>query len=693
MTAVAGELESLLRPSSVAIVGASEDVFTYSGAPVGNLLRSGYTGKIFPVNLSRPTVQGLPAYRSVLDVPDEIETVVIAVPTAAVLPVLEECAGRGIRTATIVSSGFGEDAAGPAGAARAAELSAFIERTGVRVLGPNTAGLVNLLDGYVPRAATNGLDPERLHAGGIALVTQSGALSNTVFNRAQANGVGIGLAVATGGQIDVDVWEIASFALSDRRIRAVALIVETVDPQALERLVEQATSLEKGIVLLRLGRSEAGRRAVLTHSGSLAGDDAVQSAAMRQLGVIDVDELDDVWQVAHLIETWGVAKAPVSGLGVVALSGGEGALIADCCAACGLELAGTTEAFGDVIAANFEFAAASNPFDPSGEVIGKPEKVKIALRAFVEKNEFSDVLIASPVLRPEIAARQYADLGEIVAEPRPRICLSYWPAGDLTDEQAGLLRATGLPVLPSSRAALRALAAYGSPASRPPVVVRADDDGGRAETVEPDATYLTVRQHFARLGLDFRPAELVGSLEEALEAAERIGLPVVMKANVASSTHKLANGLLALDLTSLEQVRAAYPSLVSAGEHFAADGIVVEGLARGQVQVLVGAHRDPGFGAVVMFGSGGSMVEHLGDAALLVVRYACAEDWQAVVERTGAGSYLAGHSPQAVTQLAEIAKSVGEWFAASPGISSLDLNPLVVDVVDGRVTCVDARVA
>ena len=693
MTAVAGELESLLRPSSVAVIGASEDVFTYSGAPVGNLLRTGYAGKVFPVNLSRPTVQGLPAYRSVLDIPDDVDTVVIAVPTPAVLPVLDECAQRGIRTATVVSSGFGEDAAGPAGAARAAELSAFIERTGVRVLGPNTAGLVNLLDNYVPRAATNGLDPERLRAGGIALVTQSGALSNTVFNRAQAHGVGIGLAVATGGQIDVDVWEIASFALSDPRIAAVSLIVETVDARALERLVVQAASHEKGIVLLRLGRSEAGRRAVMTHSGSLAGDDAVQSAAMRQLGVVDVDELDDVWQVAHLIENWGVAKTPVTGLGVVALSGGEGALIADCCAACGLELAGTTDAFARVISANFEFAAASNPFDPSGEVIGKPEKVKIALRAFVEKNGFSDVLIASPVLRPEIAARQYADLAEIVAEPRPRICLSYWQAGDLTDGQAALLQATGLPVFPSSRAALRALAAYGSSASRPPAVVRADDTGGRAEVVAPDATYLVVRDHFVHLGLEFPPAELVGSLEEALAAAERIGLPVVMKANVASSTHKLANGLLALNLTSPEEIEAAYPRLVRAAERFGADGIVVEGLARGQVEVLIGAHRDTDFGAVVMFGSGGSMVEHLGDATLLVVRYARDEDWRALVETTGAGSYLAEQSPQAATRLTQIARSVGEWFAASPGVSGVDLNPLVVDLVGGGVTCVDARVA
>ncbi|MES1248096.1 MAG: CoA-binding protein, partial [Actinomycetota bacterium] len=217
-------LDTLLRPSSVAVIGASEDRFTYSGAPVGNLLATGWGGRIYPISISRETVQGLPAYKSVLDVPDSVDTAIVAVPTGAVLGVLRECVEKGIRTATVVSSGFGEEAAGPAGVERAEALSAFIAETGLRILGPNTAGLSNLLDGYVPRAASNGFDADRVRPGGIALVTQSGAMGNTVFNRAQAHGVGIGISVATGGQMDVDVWELATLALEDERIRVAALI-------------------------------------------------------------------------------------------------------------------------------------------------------------------------------------------------------------------------------------------------------------------------------------------------------------------------------------------------------------------------------------------------------------------------------------------------------------------------------------
>lgn len=688
-----GSLETLLRPDSVAVIGASEDPFTYSGAPVANLIRSNFRGRIYPVNLTRETVQGLPAFRSILDVPDQVDTAIVAVPTGAVVPVLRECLEKGIRTATVVSSGFGEDAAGPAGLERAAELSALIESSGLRVLGPNTAGLANLLDGYVPRAANNQLAPDRVRAGGIALLTQSGALGNTVFNRAQVNGVAVGLTVATGGQIDIDVWELTAFALADARIRVAMLIVETVDGPALERVALQAQDMDKVIVLLKLGRSDAGRRAVMTHSGSLAGDALVQSAALRQLGIVEVVELDDLWQVAHLFERWGPPPVDAGArLGVVALSGGEGALIADECANYAIELPETTAAFREVIDSNFGYATAANPFDPSGEVIGRPEKVRLALRAFVDRNDFTEILIASPVLRPEIAARQYADLGEIVADPAPRICLSYWQAGDLTHDQDELLRATGRPVFTTSRGAIRALAAYRDLGKRRGgfVVHTTDHEVG---SVAPGASYFVVRNELATEGIAFPPAALVTSADEAAAKAEQIGWPVVMKANAASSTHKFANGLIALGLASADEAAAAYLALDGAGRRFGADGVVVEAMASGRVEVMLGAHRDPDFGDVLVFGSGGTLVEYLGDSALAIGRYLTDGDVTALVRSTGIGSFLLAEHADAAQHLVECIASAAAWFARNGQLSGLDLNPLLVDLASGQITCVDARVA
>jgi acyl-CoA synthetase (NDP forming) len=676
------------------VIGASEDPFTYSGASVANLLRTGFTGKIFPVNPRRATVQGLRAYPSLLDVPEPVDTAIVVVPTDAVLPVLADVSEKGIRTVTIVSSGFGEEAAGPAGIARAERLAEFIDETGIRVLGPNTAGLSNLLDAYVPRAANNGFDPERLTPGAVALVTQSGAMGNTVFNRAQAHGVGIGISVATGGQIDVDVWDLAELTLQDPRIRVAALIVEAVDGRRAEQVAREAAALDKAVVLLRLGRSEAGRAAVMTHSGSIAGDDVVQSAALRQLGMIEVDELDDLWQVAQLVETWGPPRGRVESFGVVALSGGEGALIADCCATYDIPLGGTSDAFGRVIADNFEYAAPSNPFDPSGEVIGRPEKVKLALRAFVEQNEFSDILIASPVLRDEIAQRQYADLHEIVAEPRPRIALSFWDAGDLTNTQEALLRGTGLPVFSSSRAAIRSLAAYASVADRvlaEPVAAPAT--AASPDALSPAATYFEVRAACVDLGLTFPDAVLAASRGEAVAAAERLGYPVVIKANVVSSTHKLANGLLALHLDSPDAVAAAFDRVARSGKAFDADGVVVEALGRGQFEVMLGAHRDPTFGAVVTFASGGSMVEYLNDAAVMVAHLMTDDDAWSLICGTQVGRYLSEHAPVAARLLADTIGRLSRWFQSNTQLDGVDLNPVVIDAVSDSVVCVDARVA
>lgn len=687
-------LRSLLNPRSVAIIGASEDIRTYAGAPVHNLLAHGFTGRVYPVNPRRTEVQGVPCFPSVLDVPGPVDTAVIAVPTAAVTGVLEECVRKGAASATIITSGFGEEAAGPAGQERAAELEALIARTGIRVLGPNTAGLVNLADAYVPRAAYNQFDPDRVRSGPVALVTQSGACGNIVFNRAQAHGVGVGLSVATGDQIDVDIWELCRFAVEDPRFLVVMVVAETLgDAGRFERLARDANAAGKLLAVLKLGRSELGRRAVMTHSGSLAGDAAVQSAAMRQLGVVEVDDLDDLWQLARLVEAWGPPTPEPGRLGVVSFSGGEGAMIADRCAEHGLALPPTSPAFAEVISANFAYAMASNPFDPSGEIIGRPEKVALALGAFMERNDFTEVLIATPVLRAEQAERQLGDLRQALDGVPARVCLSHWEAGDLTRTQERILVETGRPVFQGSGTAIRAIALYHRAGARRRDVELPQHDGREPGALAPDARYLDVRAELAQLGVAFPPAVLARSAAEAAARASEVGLPLVMKANVTSSVHKLANGLLALDVDAAERAAERFGALAAAGERFAADGVVLEARGRGHVEVMVGAHRDPDLGGCLLFGSGGTGVEHLGDTALGIARYTDAAEAERIVLATRAGRLLAERAPAAVAELARMLAAVGAWFAANPQLAALDLNPLLVDLDGGRVICVDARVA
>jgi acyl-CoA synthetase (NDP forming) len=690
-----GALETLLRPGSVAVVGATEDIRTFAGAPLHNLVAHGYAGAVYPVNPGRERVQGVRCYPSVLDIPGAVDTAVIAVPSRAVLGVLRDCVAREVRSATIVSSGFGEDAAGPEGKVRAAELRELIRSSGIRVLGPNTTGLLNLNDSYVPRAAYNQLGPGEVRPGAIALITQSGACGNIVFNRAQANGVGVGLSVATGDQIDVDLWDLCELAIADERLRMLMVVAETLgDTRRFERAALRAAATGKPVALLKLGRSEMGQRAVLTHSGSLAGDAAVQSAAMRQLGVVEVDDLDDLWQLARLVERWGPPGAREERLGVFSLSGGEAALIADRCAEHGIDLPPPTGEFSELIERNFAYAMAANPYDPSGEITSRPEKMRLAIRGFLERNDYTHVLFAAPVLRAEQAERQLGELHASLDEPRPRMCFSFWPAGELTRTLERILTETGEPVFAGSGAAVRAIAHYRRAGrrrrdTRPAPVAQTPPPGALA----PGARYWDVRAALTAAGLPFAAASLARTAAEARAAAERHGPPVALKANVTSSVHKMASGLIALHLRTPDDVATAFERLTAAGRAFAADGVVVEAMAGGQLEVLVGAHRDPDFGPALLFGSGGTAVEYLRDTALGLAAYTDRAEALAMVRATRAGALLGDRAPAAVEALAGLLTEAAAWFAANPQVAALDLNPLLVDLGTGAIACVDARVA
>jgi acyl-CoA synthetase (NDP forming) len=336
---------------------------------------------------------------------------------------------------------------------------------------------------------------------------------------------------------------------------------------------------------------------------------------------------------------------------------------------------------------------AANPLDPSGEIIGRPEKVKLALRAFMDQNDFSEVLIASPVLRAEQADRQLGEVGQILESPRPHVCFSFWSAGELTDRQEQILRATGQPVFEGSAAAVRAIALYRRAGLRRRDVKVAPRSALTRGRLEPGATYFDVRRELRRAGIAFSPAQLARSPEDAGRLAVDAGFPAVMKANVPSSVHKFANRLIDLDVRSRDAAALAFRSLSDAGRAFEADGVVVEAAGKGQVEVMIGAYRDPDFGDTLLFGSGGTMVEQLNDTALGVSRYAGGADTLAMVRSTRVGKFLQGRAPAAVEGLAECLATVAGWFTANSQIAELDLNPLVVDLASGSITCVDARVA
>jgi acyl-CoA synthetase (NDP forming) len=706
-------LTTLLKPKSVAIIGASEEPTTFGGAPIHNLRAFGYTGDVYAVNPGRSEVQGIPCVRSVRDIPGTVDTAVITVPARLALGVLAECADKGIPSATLVTSGFGEEAAGQAGQAREAELLALLRRTGMRLLGPNTAGLLNLFDSYVPRAAHNHHPPGQVRLGSVALVSQSGACGNTLFNRAQANGVGVSLSIGTGDQVDIDAWDLAGYCLADSRISVLMMIVESFgDVPKATAVARSALEAGKPIVLLKLGRSPVGGAVVRAHSGAIAGNVAVQDAALRDLGIIAVRDLDELWEAARLCEAWGTPSDKPVRLGVVSVSGGEAAMIADQCEANGITIPPVTEEFASFVDANFEYAKGANPFDPTGEVVSRPSKLREGITAFAA-NDFTHLLIASPVFGAGLAERYYAELPAAVGGLRVPVAFSLWPAGDFTARQAALLAATGHPVLPGSARAIRAIAACQDYGARRADLLReaavsAVLSGGTVsfestvssestvapeETASPGLSYWAAREVLAGLGLPFAAARLCASAGEAADAARSIGGKVALKANGPSAIHKADHGLI--EFGSGDDpggIRAAYERLIRAGRDWGIGSVVVEGFANGQVQVIVGAHRDAEFGPVVVFGSGGGPVEFLGDVRLALAGPLSAPSAARLVGGTRIGRYLQAKAPAVAAEIATAIASVAAYIRSHEGCQSIDINPCIIDMMTKTWAGADARI-
>jgi acetate---CoA ligase (ADP-forming) len=455
------DLRSLIAPRRVAVVGANDDLAAFTGGTIHNLLRHGFDGDVYPVNPRRDEVQGLPCFPSLHDLPEPVDSVVVVVRGDLVVDVLTQARDAGARSAIVISAGFGEGAAGEVGRIQAAALEELLDRDPMPVLGPNTTGLVHLNDRYVPRAVANQLAPPKVRPGPLALLSQSGAANNVVYNRAQSAGLGVGLAVATGVQLRVDLWDLLSLALDDDRLEVIALLAEQLgDPDRYVPLLVEAQEIGKPIVVLKTGRSDVGRRAVETHSGSLAGNWALERALLDECGVAIADDLDQLWEVSQLFARWGRPRSTSFSLGAVAFSGGEGALLADQASAAGIDLPDTGARFAEVVAANLTMAAPANPFDPSGELLSRPKEGLATLRSFIEHHDFDATLFAFAALDDHLSERVLPSVLSALRTFEGRIAISSWRIPGLSDRVGEVLAADPLPVFDGSHRAVAALDVY-----------------------------------------------------------------------------------------------------------------------------------------------------------------------------------------------------------------------------------------
>jgi acetate---CoA ligase (ADP-forming) len=698
------DLARLLAPRSIAVVGATDGGEKIGGRIMANLLRHRYAGRLYPINVNRAEVWGRQAYPSLAAVPDPIDLALIAIPAAGVLDALDACAATGIKQAMIASSGFAD--AGEAGAALQQQLIDKARKLGIRIAGPNTQGFYNVPRGIAATfsPAVN-IEPGPLdERPRIGIVSQSGGLGYALYNRGRVEGLDFSSIISIGNQADLELSDYADLLLDDPETRVLMLFMETAKtPAKFLALAEKAAALEKPLVVAKVGRHTAARRAVATHTGSLAGTDKAYDAIFARYGVIRGESIEDMLDIAALFTR---SKRPRGNrVAVISATGGVGAWLTDTCEAEGLVLAeidaGRQERLRQFIP---PYGSANNPVDITAQGLrGYAQAL-----ATIEDSPNHDAFILAISLAQEARiVREGDELSAITkASGKPVLVYTYATA---TEKATSLMAGWDFHVFPRMPGLARALAAGSAydefQRQRREAAVIASDDKAAAKARAILARHGTTlcewetRDIFAAYGIALQPAQLVQSEEAAVSAAASFGKPVALKIQSPDIPHKTEIGGVDLYLTNAAAIRAAYRAIVARAKAAAPQaqiiGILVQPMAGRGIEMIAGISRDPDFGPLLLCGAGGTTAELFNDTALAPVPLDTAQA-DALIDGLKAAALLAGWrgAPAAdraafvdlLVRLSRLAADLGD------SIREIDLNPVIVHRSGEGISLVDALI-
>ncbi|MEB0111674.1 acetate--CoA ligase family protein [Variovorax sp. RTB1] len=674
-------LQRAFAPKGIAIVGATEDRNKVGGRPLHYLQRFGFQGAVYPINPKRPTVQGMIAYPSLDALPKAPDVAIVAVGQDAVTGVIDQCAARGVGTAIVMSSGFGET--GAEGVSRQAALVAQAQRLGVRLVGPNAQGVANFQTGAVMNFSTMFMEVEPAD-GPVAIISQSGAASVMPYAMLRERGVGVRYLVASGNDADASVCELALTAAADPEIRVVLMYIESLsDPLMLAEVARLAAVRGAAVIALKAGRSAHGAKAAASHTGAIVNDDVMVDAFFERHGIW---RAQDVHGLVNAVELYLAAPPRVAGrLVVMSHSGAVGVLCADAAEALGLPLADLSPSVVQALAGIMpSFATAQNPVDLTAALITQGGMFADTLGALGADPQADMFLIGVPV-----AGEGYDVVG--MARETAHFAASRGKPTVVSAPQASVreaFHAAGVPVFGHETDAIDALHQWSrhgllvaqaakrvaAPAASTPALPR----GNAPLLSEADSLAL-----LDKVGIPTVPHRLCRNANEAVAAWQQFGPEVVVKACSAAIPHKSEHGLVFVGLTTEQQVRNAWNACVErvAAMNFSMDGVIVAERVRGRREFALGVRQDPLFGTVVMVSDGGKYVEALRDFVALLYPF-CESDVLAKLQDLRIAPILAGVRGEAPVDLdivARTAVALGALAAAhADRIASIDLNPLIV---------------
>ncbi len=689
-------LRPLFEPRSIAVIGASATSGKIGAAPIEFLQRGGFSGAIYPVSRTSTEIAGLRAYASVKDVDKPIDMAIFAVPAAQIPAAFEECAGKGVRSGVMFTSGFAEsDAAGAAVQARLAESA---RRAGMRLLGPNCLGIANYRTGvfasFSPFFAQAPSEP-----GHMALVSQSGAFGGYAAMAAQDLGISFSYWMTTGNEADVDLADGLGFLAHDPQTRVILAYMEGCrnGPKLIQAL-EMCRQHRKPVVMLKVGRTEVGAAAAASHTASLAGADNVYDAIFSQYDVYRADSIDEWFDVGRAAAAGRLPKS--NRIALVTASGGVGVFMADEAVARGLDVAPLGERAQAAIKQLVPFAGTRNPIDVTGQAVADIGLFEATIDAVAESNDYASFVgFHAGIGRSPAAGGRLQQAWARLSRRYPDTIIAV--SGASTPELDRAYEAEGCLAFRDPGRAVRAVAALSrfseafgrgtrpAPAVQPAPIELAD--GTLSETASLDL--------LDKAGIPVMPFAQVQSGDEAVAASERFGYPVALKIVSPDILHKSDIGGVALSLASATDVRRAHDAILARAKS-AAPGARIEGclvapMIDGGVETIVGVQRDPVFGMIVMFGLGGLLVEVLRDVSFRAAPFDEQEALRMIAETKAATVLrgIRGAPPADVAALSVALSRLSVFAAANAGrIESIDINPFLVRPVGQGVCALDAVV-
>lgn len=696
-------LKSIFAPKNVAVIGATEKEGSVGRTILWNLISNPFGGAVFPVNPKRPSLLGIKAYPSITDIPDPIDLAVIVTPSSSIPGIIEECGQSGVKGAIVISAGFKE--IGPEGVELERQLLQNARKYKMRVVGPNCLGVMNPISGLNATFAAGMARPGKL-----AFISQSGALCTAVLDWSFKENVGFSAFVSVGSMLDVDWGDLIYYLGNDPHTESIVMYMETIGDARSFMSAAREVALTKPIIVIKPGRTEGAARAAASHTGSLTGSDEVLDAAFRRCGVLRVNTIGEIFSMAEVLGRQPRPKGPR--LSILTNAGGPGVLATDALITTGGELAPlspeTMEKFNEFLPSAWSH---NNPIDIIGDA--SPERYAKALEVAAEDPNSDGLLV---ILTPQAMTdpTATAELLKNYAKKFDKPVLASWSGGKEVAAGEAILNKAGIPTFEYPDAAAQAFTfmwqatenlrmLYETPSLPDDALGAPDREKAQKIIAHVHATgrdLLTEaesKQLLAAYGIPTTPTVIAASAEEAVKAAEEMGYPVVLKLHSETITHKTDVGGVKLNLQNAEEVAAAFRAIQTSvsektgAEHFL--GCTVQPMVKVEgYELIVGSSIDPQFGPVLLFGSGGQLVEVFKDRALglppLNTTIA-----RRMIERTKIATALKGvrgRPPVDMAALEKLMVRFSQLIAEQPYIKELDINPLIAS--PETILALDARV-